>query len=57
MELGHDFFGLMKTARHLIRQALIYAPHAKPMEFEAGEFDFSESAALSGAQQHPRRFL
>ncbi|HEX3111592.1 MAG TPA: hypothetical protein VHU41_21000, partial [Thermoanaerobaculia bacterium] len=46
MELGHDFFGLMKTARHGIGQALLYEPHAKPMEIEAGEFDFSEFAAL-----------
>lgn len=47
MELGHDFFGLMKTARHCIGQALLYEPHAKPMEIEAGEFDFSEFAALA----------
>lgn len=47
MELGHDFFGLMKTARHCIGQALLYEPHAKPMEIESGEFDFSEFAALA----------
>jgi hypothetical protein len=47
MELGHDFFGLMKTARHLIGQALLYEPHARPMEVEASEFDFSEFAALT----------
>lgn len=47
MELGHDFFGLMKTARHAIGLALLYEPHAKPMEVEPGEFDFSEFAALT----------
>ena len=47
MELGHDFFGLMKTSRHCIGQALLYEPHAKPMEVESGEFDFSEFAALT----------
>jgi hypothetical protein len=47
MELGHDFFGLMKTARHCIGQALLYEPHAKPIEVESGEFDFSEFAALT----------
>ena len=47
MELGHDFFGLMKTSRHLIGHALLYEPHAEPMEVEAGEFDFSEFAALT----------
>ncbi|MEO8383124.1 MAG: hypothetical protein ABI779_25935 [Acidobacteriota bacterium] len=47
MELGHDFFGLMKTARHTIGQALLYEPNARPMDVEAGEFDFSEFAALT----------
>lgn len=47
MELGHDFFGLMKTARHCIGQTLLYEPHAKPMEVESGEFDFSEFTALA----------
>jgi hypothetical protein len=36
MELGHDFFGLMKTARHAIGQTLLYEPHAKPMEVRSG---------------------
>lgn len=47
MELGHDFFGLMKTARHNIGWALLYEPHARVMEVQAGEFDFSEFAALT----------
>lgn len=47
MELGHDFFGLMKTARHSIGSALLYEPHAHVMEVRAGEFDFSEFAALT----------
>lgn len=47
MELGHDFFGLMKTSRHCIGLALLYEPHAKPVEVESGEFDFSEFAALT----------
>jgi len=47
MELGHDFFGLMKTSRHFIGQVLLYEPHAKPMEIESSEFDFSEFAALA----------
>jgi hypothetical protein len=47
MELGHDFFGLMKTSRHCIGQALLYEPHAKPMDVESGEFDFSEFTALA----------
>ncbi len=47
MELGHDFFGLMKTARHSIGLALLYESQARVMEVRAGEFDFSEFAALT----------
>jgi len=46
MELGSDFFGLMKTGRHFIGHALMYQPHVPPMEVAATEFDFSEFAAL-----------
>jgi len=46
MELGHDFFGFMKTSRHFIGQALMYEPHAPPMEIESSVFDFNEFAAL-----------
>lgn len=47
MELGHDFFGFMKSARHFIGHALLYQPHTPPMEIAATEFDFSEFAALT----------
>src|SRR5713226_9400042 len=30
MELGHDFFGLMKTARYFIGHALLNQPLVKP---------------------------
>lgn len=46
MEHGSNFFGLMKTARHFIGQALIYQPHVAWMRVEPTEFDFSEFAAL-----------
>jgi|GEM_PF-1367854 len=46
MEYGSDFFGLMKTARHFIGQALLYEPHVPWMRVEPTEFDFSEFAAL-----------
>jgi len=60
MEFGHDFFGFMKTSRHFIGQALVYEPHAKPMEIESSEFDFSEFAALAAliaASDRVRDFL
>jgi hypothetical protein len=47
MEFGHDFFGLMNTSRHHIGQALLFEPHADPMEVKPEEFDFSEFAALT----------
>jgi len=46
MELGHDFFGLMKTARHFIGHALLHQPAVQPLRFEPTEFDFNEFAAL-----------
>ncbi len=47
MELGHDFFGLMKTARHFIGHALLNQPLVKPFGIEPTEFDFNEFAALT----------
>jgi hypothetical protein len=47
MELGHDFFGLMKTARHFIGHALLNQPSVKPFGIEPTEFDFNEFAALT----------
>jgi len=57
MELGSDFFGLMKTARHFIGHALLYQPHVPWLRLEPTEFDFSEFAALrafaaSGVELH-----
>ena len=46
MELGHDFFGLMKTARHFIGHALLHQPAVPPIRIEPTAFDFSEFAAL-----------
>jgi hypothetical protein len=46
MELGHDFFGLMKTARHFIGHALLHQPSVSPLRIEATGFDFNEFAAL-----------
>jgi len=46
MQLGHDFFGLMKTARYFIGHALLYQPTVHPLRIEATEFDFNEFAAL-----------
>src|SRR5260370_31560177 len=46
MELGHDFFGLMKTARHFIGHALLHQPAVRPLRIEAPGFDFNEFAAL-----------
>lgn len=47
MELGHDFFGLMKTARHFIGYALLHQPAVRPLRIEPTEFDFNEFAALT----------
>jgi hypothetical protein len=47
MELGHDFFGLMKTARHFIGHALLSQPAVKPLRVQPTEFDFNEFAALT----------
>jgi hypothetical protein len=46
MELGHDFFGLMKTARHFIGHALLHQPAVLPHRFEPSDFDFNEFAAF-----------
>jgi hypothetical protein len=46
MELGHDFFGLMKTARHFIGHALLHQPAVRPLRVEPTDFDFNEFAAL-----------
>jgi hypothetical protein len=46
MQLGHDFFGLMKTARYFIGHALLHQPTVRPLRIEATEFDFNEFAAL-----------
>jgi hypothetical protein len=47
MELGHDFFGLMKTARHFIGHALLNQPTVRPFGIEPTDFDFNEFAALT----------
>lgn len=47
MELGHDFFGLMKTARHFIGHALLHQPAVRPLRLHPTEFDFNEFAALT----------
>jgi hypothetical protein len=47
MELGHDFFGLMKTARHFIGHALLHQPGVRPLRIQPTEFDFNEFAALT----------
>jgi hypothetical protein len=46
MELGHDFFGLMKTARHFIGFALLVQPTVETYRVEPDDFDFNEFAAL-----------
>ena len=46
MELGHDFFGLMKTARHFIGHALLHKPAVLPLDIEPSSFDFNAFAAL-----------
>ena len=47
MELGHDFFGLMKTARHFVGHALLHQPAVRPLRLHPTEFDFNEFAALT----------
>jgi len=47
MELGHDFFGLMKTARHFIGHVLLHQPSVRPLRLHPTEFDFNEFAALT----------
>jgi hypothetical protein len=46
MELGHDFFGLMMTARHFIGHALLHQTAVRPLHVEPTDFDFNEFAAL-----------
>jgi len=46
MELGHDFFGLMKMARYFIGYALLHQPAVRPLRIETTDFDFNEFAAL-----------
>jgi len=46
MELGHDFFGLMKTARHFIGHALLHQPAVRPLRIEPTDLDFNEFDAL-----------
>jgi hypothetical protein len=46
MELGHDFFGLMKTARHFVGIAFLAQPAVEPLRLESTDFDFNEFAAL-----------
>ena len=47
MEWGNDFFGLMKTARHFIGQALEEQPNVQPLRIDPARFDFAEFAALA----------
>jgi hypothetical protein len=46
MELGHDFFGLMKATRHFIGHALLHQPAVQPLRIDPTDFDFNEFAAL-----------
>lgn len=46
MELGHDFFGLMKTSRYFIGHALRLQSSVGPHRIEATEFDCNDFAAL-----------
>jgi hypothetical protein len=60
MELGHDFFGLMKTARHFLGYALLYQSAVEPLRVEPTEFDFNEFASLvslSAAADRLRDFI
>jgi hypothetical protein len=47
MVWGHDFFGLMKTARHFVGHALVQQPKVQPLRIDSTPFDFSEFAALA----------
>ncbi len=47
LELGSDFSGLMKTARHFIGQALVDQPEERPLRIEPSRFDYAEFAALA----------
>jgi hypothetical protein len=46
LEWGHDFFGLMKVARHFLGLALVTQSSAEEITFEPTEFDANEFAAL-----------
>jgi len=46
MELGHDFFGLMKTARHFIGHTLLHQPALPSLDIEPTGFDFNWFGAL-----------
>lgn len=46
MQLGHDFFGLMKTARYFIGHALLHQLAVPSLRIEPADFDFNEFAAL-----------
>jgi hypothetical protein len=46
MELGHDFFGLMKTARYFIGHALIHQSQVQPIRINPTQFDHNEIATL-----------
>jgi hypothetical protein len=46
MELGHDFFGLMKTARHFVGFALLVQAAVEHLRIEPTDFDFNEFGAL-----------
>lgn len=46
LEWGHDFFGLMKVARHFLGLALLTQSSAEEVTLEPTEFDANEFAAL-----------
>jgi hypothetical protein len=48
MELGADFFGVMKVARHSLGLALLYQPRLSPQRVDVTPFDIHEFAALTG---------
>lgn len=47
MELGADFFGLMKVVRHSFGLALLYQPHLDPLRVDVTPFDIHEFTALT----------
>jgi hypothetical protein len=55
MELGHDFFGLMKTARHFIGFALLAQPSVDTFRAEPNDFDFNEFASLVSLTSAPHQ--